>query len=255
MDPIWLTPPPGLPAAASAVARPAEAGEPPGGLAAIVAAGGAGTYAWALDGPDAARRAWREQARLGLAVLERRLERPGADTDRFALGSQVSTVAQWAWLGDRPDTGRRADLVATELAIGGWPGREPLDSPALVLLCDPTGEHARPTPAPGCGWAGSVTSRWPVPRAAGPGAGPVPWTGCSTTSTARPTWAGRSWERPRGWSGPWSIRRWGRPGHRRQRSRLSAGWPPWLPGMRPAGRSRCLGCSRRPSASRPGWRP
>ena len=55
MDPIWLTPPPGLPVAAAAVARPAEAGEPPGGLAAILAAGGAGAYAWALDGPDDAR--------------------------------------------------------------------------------------------------------------------------------------------------------------------------------------------------------
>jgi hypothetical protein len=142
VDPVWLVPPPGLPAAAAAVARPVEAGEAPGGLAAIVAAGDAGAYAWAMDGPDAARRAWREQARRGLAVLERRLERPGADTDRFALGSQVSTVARWAWLGDRPDTGRRADLVATELAIGGWPGREPLDRPDLVLLCDPTGEHA-----------------------------------------------------------------------------------------------------------------
>jgi hypothetical protein len=142
VDPIWLVPPPDLPAAAAAAARPVEAGDPPRRLAAIVAAGGAGAYAWALDGPDAARRVWREQARLGLATLERRLERPGADTDRFPLGSQVSTVASWAWLGDRPDTGRWADLVATELAVGGWPGREPLDRPDLVLLCDPTGEHA-----------------------------------------------------------------------------------------------------------------
>ena len=43
------------------------------------------------------------------------------------------------------------------------PGREPLDSPDLVLLCDPTGEHALVH-------AGSRV-------------------------------------RPRGWSGPWSIRR------------------------------------------------
>jgi hypothetical protein len=104
--------------------RPAAAGEAAGQLAAVVAAGAAGAYAWALDGPDAARRVWREQARLGLALLERRLERPGADGDRFALGSQVSTVAQWAWLGDRLDAGRRADLVAAGLAIGGWPGHE-----------------------------------------------------------------------------------------------------------------------------------
>src|SRR5512132_3678547 len=52
VDPIWLAPPPGLPAAAAAVARPVETGEPPGGLAAIVAAGGGGAFAWALDGPD-----------------------------------------------------------------------------------------------------------------------------------------------------------------------------------------------------------
>jgi hypothetical protein len=141
MDPIWLVPPPGL-ADVAADPRPAEAGEAAGQLAAVVAAGAAGAYAWALDGPDAARRVWREQARLGLALLERRLERPGADGDRFSLGSQVSTVAQWAWLGDRPDAGRRTDLVAAELAIGGWPGHERLDRPDLVLLCDPTGEHA-----------------------------------------------------------------------------------------------------------------
>jgi hypothetical protein len=63
--PVWLVPPPGL-ADVTADPRPA------------------GAYAWALDGPDAARRVWREQARLGLALLERRLERPGADGDRFA---------------------------------------------------------------------------------------------------------------------------------------------------------------------------
>jgi hypothetical protein len=142
VEPIWLVPPPGLLDAAAAADRPVEAGEPAGRLAAIVGAGDAGAYAWALDGPDAARRVWREQARLGLAVLERRLERPGADTDRFTLGRQVSTLARWAWLGDRPDDGRRADLVATELATGGWPGRDPLDRPDLVLLCDPTGGHA-----------------------------------------------------------------------------------------------------------------
>ena len=255
MEPIWLVPPPGLPAAAAAAQRPVEAGEPARRLAAIEAAGDAGAYAWALDGPDAARRAWREQARLGLAVLERRLERPGADTDRFTLGRQVSTVARWAWLGDRPDAGRRADLVATELATGGWPGRDPLDRPDLVLLCDRTGGHA-------LAHAGSrVRLGWvrdfPVAGPEGGGSWRRPGTvdRLLDQSTARPTWAGRSWERPRGWSGPWSTRPWGRPGRRPRPSRPSGGWPPWPPGTPPAGRSRCPGCSRRPSVSRPGSRP
>jgi hypothetical protein len=52
-------PPPGL-ADVTADPRPAAAGQ----LTAVVAAG-------------AARRVWREQARLGLALLERRLERRG----------------------------------------------------------------------------------------------------------------------------------------------------------------------------------
>jgi hypothetical protein len=140
--PIWLVPPPGLVAAASALPRPAAAGDPGGRLAAVLAAGAAGAYAWALDGPEAGRRVWGEQAELGLAVLEDRLEDLGADTDRFVLGSQVSAVAQWAWLAGDEAGGRRADLVACELASGGWPGRRPLDRPDLVLLCDPTGRHA-----------------------------------------------------------------------------------------------------------------
>ena len=38
-------------------------------------------------------------------------------------------------------------LVACELAVGGWPGRPPLDRPDLVLLCDPTGQKALDPPA------------------------------------------------------------------------------------------------------------
>ena len=121
--------------------RPAPAGDPADRLAALLAAGAAGAFAWALDGPEAGRRVWGEQARLGLALLEARLD-PGADTDRFPLGSQVSAVAQWAWLAGDPAGGRRADLIACELATGGWPGSRPLDRPDLVLLCDPTGRHA-----------------------------------------------------------------------------------------------------------------
>jgi hypothetical protein len=144
VEAIWLVPPPGLVAAAAALPRPAAtgAGDPVRRLRAVLAAGAAGAFAWALDGPEAGRRLWGEQATLGLAALEARLEDPGADTDRFGLGSQVSTLAQWAWLGGDPAAGRRADLVACELATGGWPGRPPLDRPDLVLLCDPTGRHA-----------------------------------------------------------------------------------------------------------------
>jgi hypothetical protein len=142
VDAIWLAPPPGLVAAAAALPRPGPAGSPAGRLTAVLAAGAAGAYAWALDGSEAGRRVWGEQARLGLAAVEVRLERPGADTDRFTLASQVSAVAQWAWLAGDPAAGRRADLVACELATGGWPGRRPLDRPDLVLLCDPTGRHA-----------------------------------------------------------------------------------------------------------------
>ena len=75
-------------------------------------------------------------------MLAARLERPGADGDRFDLASQVSNLAQWAWLAGDQAAGRRADLVACELAVGGWPGRRPLDRPDLVLLCDPTGRNA-----------------------------------------------------------------------------------------------------------------
>ena len=142
MDPIWLVPPPGLVAAAAALPRLEAPGDPAARLAALLAVGAAGAYAWALDGPEAGRRVWGEQARLGLAVLEARLQDPGADTGRFDLASQVSAVAQWAWLAGDPAGGRRADLVACELATGGWPGHHPLDRPDLVLLCDPTGRHA-----------------------------------------------------------------------------------------------------------------
>ena len=142
MDPIWLMPPPGLVAAAAALPSPDPAGDPAGRLTAVLAAGAAGAYAWALDGPEAGRRVWAEQAQLGLAGVEARLEDPGPDTDRFTVASQVSAVAQWAWLAGDPAAGRRADLVACELAVGGWPGRPPLDRPDLVLLSDPTGRHA-----------------------------------------------------------------------------------------------------------------
>jgi hypothetical protein len=142
VDPIWLAPPPGLVAAAQALPRPAPAGDPAGRLAAVVAAGAAGAYAWALEGHQAGRRIWGEQAQLGLAVLEARLEHPGADPDRFVLGSQVSIIAQWAWLAGDSAAGRRGDLVACELATGGWPGRRSLDRPGLILLCDPAGRHA-----------------------------------------------------------------------------------------------------------------
>jgi hypothetical protein len=142
VDAIRLVPPHGLVTAAAALPRPAPARSPAGRLTAVLAAGAAGAYAWALDGPEAGRRVWGEQARLGLTGLQARLGDPGPDIDRFTLASQVSTVAQWAWLAGDPGAGRRADLIASELAIGGWPGHPPLDRPDLVLLSDPTGRHA-----------------------------------------------------------------------------------------------------------------
>ena len=142
MDANRVVPPSGRLSAAAARPRPAAAGDPAARLTDVVAAGATGAFAWALDGPEAGRRVWGEQARLALAALDARLERPGDDTDRFPLGSQVSTVAQWAWLAGDPAGGRRADLIACELAVGGWPGHRPLDQPGLVLLCDPTGRHA-----------------------------------------------------------------------------------------------------------------
>ncbi|MFL5881481.1 MAG: hypothetical protein ACJ782_15640, partial [Actinomycetota bacterium] len=78
MDAIWLAPPPGLVAAAAALPSPDPVGDPAGRLTAVLAAGAAGAYAWALDGPEAGRRVWGEQAQLGLAAVEVRLERPGA---------------------------------------------------------------------------------------------------------------------------------------------------------------------------------
>ena len=67
MDPIWLMPPPGLVAAAAALPRPDPAGDPAGRLTAVLAAGAAGAYAWALNGPEARRSLWGEQARHGLS--------------------------------------------------------------------------------------------------------------------------------------------------------------------------------------------
>jgi hypothetical protein len=142
VDAIWLVPPPGLAAAAAALPRPARSGDPPARLTAVVAAGAAGAYAWALEGPEAGRRVWGELAALAQPVLQARLGDPGPDTARFTLGSQASTLAQWAWLAGDAAAGRRADRVACELAVGGWPGRPRLDRPDLVLLCDPTGQKA-----------------------------------------------------------------------------------------------------------------
>ena len=142
MDAIRLIPPPGLAAAAAALPRPARTGDPPARLTAVLAAGPAGAYAWALEGPEAGRRVWGELAALGLGLLDARLADPGPETARFTLGSQVSAMAQWAWLAGDPAAGRAADRVACELAVGGWPGHPPLDRPDLVLLCDPTGQKA-----------------------------------------------------------------------------------------------------------------
>jgi hypothetical protein len=142
VEPIWLVPPPGLgvePAWTGATAPP---GDPSRRLNALVEAGAVAARLWALRGPEAARRAWREHARLGLAVLDERLRRPGGDSDRFPLAAQVSTLGQWAWLAGDAAAGRRADRLACELATGGWPGQTALDRPDLVLLCDPTGLHA-----------------------------------------------------------------------------------------------------------------
>jgi hypothetical protein len=142
VEPIWLVPPPGLRLAAAAPAAAAPAGDPSRRLTALVEAGAVGARLWAVRGPETARRAWGEHARLGLAVLEERLRRPGADGDRFPLAAQVATLGQWAWLAGDPAAGRRADLLACELATGGWPGQTALDRPDLVLLSDPTGLHA-----------------------------------------------------------------------------------------------------------------
>jgi hypothetical protein len=112
VDAIRLVPPRGLAAAAAALPRPARTGDPPARLTAVVAAGPAGAYTWALEGPEAGRRVWGELAALGLALLEARLVDPGPDTARFTLGSQVSALGQWAWLAGDAAAGRRADRVA-----------------------------------------------------------------------------------------------------------------------------------------------
>ena len=143
VEPIWLVPPPGLGTeGAGSGAAAALPGDPSERLNALVEAGAVAARLWALHGPETARRAWREQARLGLAVLDERLRRPGSERDRFPLAVQVSTLGQWAWLAGDGDAGRRADLLACELANGGWPGQTALDQPDLVLLSDPTGLHA-----------------------------------------------------------------------------------------------------------------
>ena len=142
MDPIWLVPPPDVSAAAETLADPVSATDPVSRVAQIVAAGATGAYAWAIEGAEAGVRIWADQVRAGLRVLNACLDQPGPDTHRFPLASQVSALAQLAWLAGDLDAGRRADLIACELATGGWPGHQSLDRPDLVLLSDPTGQHA-----------------------------------------------------------------------------------------------------------------
>jgi hypothetical protein len=143
VEPIWLVPPPGLGVEAGGPgAAAALPGDPSERLNTLVEAGAVASRLWALRGPETARGAWRAHARLGLSALEERLRTPGGDTDRFSLAVQVSTLAQWAWLAGDGAQGRRADLLACELANGGWPGQTALDQPHLVLLSDPTGLHA-----------------------------------------------------------------------------------------------------------------
>jgi hypothetical protein len=142
VEPIWLVPPPGLHFETEERTAGPPSGDPSRRLDALVEAGAVGARLWALRGPETARRAWGEHARLGLAVLEERLQQPGGDTDRFPLAAQAATLGQWACLAFDPAAGRRADLLACELAIGGWPGQTALDRPDLVLLSDPTGLHA-----------------------------------------------------------------------------------------------------------------
>jgi hypothetical protein len=142
VEPIWLTPPPDLAATGAAVADAVTAGDPARRLTSLVETGGVAARIWALQGPEPARRAWREQVRLGLAMLDERLDGPAGGTDRFTVAVQASTLGQWAWLAGEADAGRRADQVACQLATGGWPGSPALDRPDLVLLSDPTGLHA-----------------------------------------------------------------------------------------------------------------
>ena len=148
MHAIRLFPPPDLGEAARAYEQAAGGdlgprGEEPGArFEALVAAAPAGTLAWAVAGPDRAREVWAEQARLGLDMAAARLRHDDQEADRFTLGAGVSSLAQRAWLAGDERLGRRGDLLACELAVGGWPGRERLDRPDLVLLLDPAGMHA-----------------------------------------------------------------------------------------------------------------
>jgi hypothetical protein len=148
MEPIWLFPPPDLGEAAPAYEQAAARALGPDGrdpvawFESLVAAGPAGAVAWAVAGPERAREVWGEQARLGMAAVDARLGHHHAVADRFTLGAGVSSLAQRAWLAGDERLGRRADLLACELAVGGWPGQERLDRPDLVLLLDPAGAHA-----------------------------------------------------------------------------------------------------------------
>jgi len=146
---IRLFPPPDLAAAGRAHEEAAAGGvlgpggrDPAARFEALVAASPAGAVAWAAAGPERAREVWGEQARLGMAAVDVRLRQQDGDADRFTLGAGVSSLAQRAWLAGDERLGRRADLLACELAVGGWPGRERLDRPDLVLLLDPAGAHA-----------------------------------------------------------------------------------------------------------------
>jgi hypothetical protein len=146
MDAIRLLPPPDLAAAAAALDRrlagAAAERDPAGRFRALAEAGGLGAIVWALEGPERARRVWAEHARLGLAALEARLGLTDDGADRFELAALVSALAQRAWLAGEDAAARRTDLLACELATGGWPGGARLDRPDLVLLLDPTGANA-----------------------------------------------------------------------------------------------------------------
>jgi hypothetical protein len=135
VEPIWLVPPPGLGLQATPPVPAAPAGDPSGRLDALVEAGAVAAHLWALRGPEAARGAWGDHARLGLAVLDERLRRPGRDTDRFSLAVQVSTC----WPASSPPAAGQA--------------RRPWTGPTWCCSATPPACTRSPTPAPGSGSA------------------------------------------------------------------------------------------------------